>query len=60
MDHFDPGSLRPDQCRARAEFIRDTANAMSAKDLRQKLLDVAEQYERLAERLETRLGTDAA
>ena len=60
MDHFDAGHLTPVQCRARAEFIRQTADTVSAKELRQQLLDLAKQFERLAHSQETRRINDAA
>jgi hypothetical protein len=52
MDHFVPRRLTPDQCRARAEFIRRTAETMNRMEVRQRLLDLAQQYHRLAERVD--------
>jgi hypothetical protein len=60
MDDFAPTRLRADQCRARAEFIRLTAETMNALELRERLLDLAEEYDRRAERVEMRRLTDAA
>lgn len=60
MDHFDPGDLTAAQCRARAEFIRQTAAAREADEVRQTLLDIAERYERFAAVLERRRINDAA
>jgi hypothetical protein len=60
MDGFVPSCLRADQYRARAEFIRLTAETVNALDLRQRLLDLAEEYDRRAEQVEMPLVTDAA
>jgi len=60
MDHFVPSRLTSDQCRARAEFIRRTAETMNTMEVRQHLLDLAQQYQRLAERIDEARITDDA
>ena len=60
MDRFEANRLRADQCRARVEFIRRTAETMNLMEVRQHLLDLAEQYERVAELVEQARITDAA
>jgi hypothetical protein len=60
MDHFDPGHLTAAQCRARAAFIRQTAEARHVDEVRQNLLDLAERYERFAMLLQLGGITDAA
>ena len=60
MDHFDTSHLTAAQFRARAEFIRETAQAMDAGEVRQQLVDLAEEYERVAEGFGPRRINDAA
>ena len=60
MHRFDTSHLTAAQLRARAEFIRETAEATSAGEVREQLLGLAEQYERLAQRLGTRRINAAA
>ena len=45
--------LTPAQLRARAEIVRDTADQMLQPDMRRTLLQLAEEYDRLAQRPET-------
>ena len=54
MDSIDllPDRFTADQCRARAEIVRSTANQVVRPTMRRQLLRVAEEYEALAERLE--------
>ena len=44
-------SRTADQYRARAEFVRCTAAKMTSDEKRQQLLDIAEEYEWLVERI---------
>ena len=60
MDGFVPAGLTADQYRARAAFIRLTAEAVTGLEVSQRLLNLAEEYDRLAERVEMRQVTDAA
>jgi hypothetical protein len=49
--------LTADQYRARVQIVRSTADKMTGETIRQQLLDIAAQYERLADSMEReRLG----
>ena len=50
MDSREAPYLTPAQCRARAELIRRTVAKASRPELRQELLEIAVQYDRLAGR----------
>ena len=60
MHRFDTSHLTAAQLRARAEFISEISEARSAGEVLEQLLDLAEQYERLAQLLGTRRINDAA
>jgi hypothetical protein len=49
MDSLEPHFLTPAQCRARAELIRRTAEKTSITQLRRQLVEIAAQYDRMAE-----------
>ena len=52
MDGLHTCYLTPAQCRARAGFIRETADKATNETVRSQLLDIADQYEQLAARAE--------
>jgi hypothetical protein len=49
----------PEYLRARAEEIRDKANAMGSPQLRESMLQIALEYDRLAEWVHARAPTAA-
>jgi hypothetical protein len=49
----------PKYWRARAEEIRDKANAMGSPELRESMLQIALEYDRLAEWVDARVPTAA-
>jgi hypothetical protein len=52
MDNLAARYLTPEQYRARAEFIRETAGKMTTLTVTEQLLAIAARYDQLAERLE--------
>ena len=59
MDNLDVWFLTADQCRARAELIRQTAENMKIETVRLNLRRLAERYEEMAARMERSAGTAA-
>jgi hypothetical protein len=52
MDDLNTWFLSADQCRARAEFIRQTAGKTTIEAVRLNLASLAERYEEMAARVE--------
>lgn len=59
MDNLDTWFLTADQCRVRAELIRQTAAEMKIETVRMSLSRLAERYEEMAARIENRAETAA-
>jgi hypothetical protein len=59
MENLDGWFLAADQCRARAELIRRTADNMQSQTVRLNLCSLAERYEEIAARIERSAGTAA-
>jgi hypothetical protein len=55
-DDRDPNNLTAEQYRERAKLVRYTAEAVRSALLRQDLLDVAAEYDHLADSTERRGG----
>ena len=51
-DDIRQSQLTPDQCREQARLVRYTAEAVRSALLRHDLLDIASEYNQLAERAE--------
>jgi hypothetical protein len=59
MDNFDARFLAADQCRARADLIRQTAETMKSETVRLNLRRLAERYNEMAARIEKSAETVA-